>query len=92
MACHDLKKTFLNDSSASSAFFASAVFTFKKLTRQIRAVRSDRSAPAPHAAETQKKRLCVVLCAALCFVAQVPHVECLHPLKFALTADKYSTK
>jgi hypothetical protein len=50
-------------------------------TPQIRAVRSDRSAPAPHAAETQKKRLCAVLCAALCFVAQVPYLGRLNRIR-----------
>jgi hypothetical protein len=44
-------------------------YVYATLTPQIRAVRNDRSVLAPHAAEPQKKRLCAVLFAALCFVA-----------------------
>jgi hypothetical protein len=49
-------------------------FVYATLAPQIRAVRSDRSAPAPHAAQTQKKRLCAVLCTASCFVVLIPHL------------------
>jgi hypothetical protein len=67
-------------------------FVYATLTPQIRAVRSDRSAPAPHAAQTQNKRCSADLCAALCSVAQIPHVACFHLLKLESAADKYSTK
>jgi hypothetical protein len=67
-------------------------FVYATLTPQIRAVRSDSSVPAPHTAGTQKKRLCAVLCAALCSVAQIPHRERLNRISSASTADKYSTK
>lgn len=65
--------------------FAGAVLTLQQPTPQIRAMRSDRPDPAPHAADTPHKRCSVVLRRVAVDVSRLSH-------NTQTTRYKYSTK